>query len=56
MRLPAAPGFAAEGLRTVAFRSPQWPVAAPVSTPPGLGSSDPVVGWAANSPAPGSAA
>ncbi|MBH8556410.1 CaiB/BaiF CoA transferase family protein [Hymenobacter negativus] len=36
MLLPgASPGM--QGLRTVAFRSPQWAVASQLSTPPGLG-------------------
>ena len=56
MRLPAAPGFGAEGLRTVAFRSPQWPVAAQLDAPPGLGPPGPVADWAAGSPTPGDAA
>ena len=37
MRLPAAPDFARAGLRTVAFRSPQWAVVASLSAPPVLG-------------------
>ena len=36
MLLPAA-GAGPAGLRTVAFRSPQWPVAAQLSAPPPLG-------------------
>ena len=38
MLLPAA-GYVAAGLRTVAFRSPQWPVAAQLSAPPALGTA-----------------
>ena len=38
MLLPAA-GHGRAGLRTVAFRSPQWPVAAQLSAPPALGSA-----------------
>jgi len=37
MRLPPAPDFARAGLRTVAFRSPQWAVVASLSAPPVLG-------------------
>ncbi|RYU78501.1 CoA transferase [Hymenobacter persicinus] len=37
MLLPPAAGFAHPGLRTVAFRSPQWPVAAALPAPPRLG-------------------
>jgi len=35
MRLPATGGFG-PGLRTVAFRSPQWPAVEALSAPPGL--------------------
>ena len=38
MLLPEA-GPVAAGLRTVAFRSPQWPVVAGLSAPPGLGAA-----------------
>ena len=38
MLLPAA-GTRPAGLRTVAFRSPQWPVAAQLSAPPALGTA-----------------
>ncbi|TLM89245.1 CoA transferase [Hymenobacter jeollabukensis] len=37
MLLPATAEFPHPGLRTVAFRSPQWPVAAALAAPPGLG-------------------
>ncbi len=40
MLLPGA-GSVAAGLRTVAFRSPQWPVVAGLSAPPGLGTAAP---------------
>ncbi|MDO7853749.1 CaiB/BaiF CoA transferase family protein [Hymenobacter convexus] len=39
MLLPGADGLRA-GLRTVAFRSPQWRAAATLSAPPGLGKAD----------------
>ena len=46
LRLPSAPGMllpaagaSPAGLRTVAFRSPQWPVAAQLSAPPALGTT-----------------
>ena len=38
MRLPPA-GAGPAGLRTVAFRSPQWPVVAQLSAPPALGAA-----------------
>jgi len=37
MLLPPAPGFPYAGVRTVAFRSSAWPVAAALSAPPPLG-------------------
>ncbi|AYA38743.1 CoA transferase [Hymenobacter oligotrophus] len=37
MLMPAQPGFGHLGLRTVAFRSPQWPVAEALAPPPHLG-------------------
>ncbi|AII53152.1 CaiB/BaiF CoA transferase family protein [Hymenobacter sp. APR13] len=37
MLLPPAPGFPYAGVRTVAFRSNAWPVAAALSAPPPLG-------------------
>jgi crotonobetainyl-CoA:carnitine CoA-transferase CaiB-like acyl-CoA transferase len=37
MLLPPAPGFPYAGVRTVAFRSSAWPVAATLSAPPPLG-------------------
>jgi len=43
MLLPPAPGFAPAGLRTVAFRSPQWAAASALAAPPELGSG-PVAG------------
>ena len=39
MLLPAAEGFAHAGLRTVAFRSPQWPSLTGLGAPPELGSA-----------------
>ena len=39
------------GLRTVAFRSPQWPVVAQLSAPPALGAAD-RVGFGSNSSGP----
>ena len=46
LRLPSAPGMllpaagaSPAGLRTVAFRSPQWPVAVQLSAPPALGTT-----------------
>ena len=39
MLLPAAAGHGAAGLRTVAFRSSQWAVAAGLSAPPALGTA-----------------
>ncbi|WP_246010561.1 CaiB/BaiF CoA transferase family protein [Hymenobacter perfusus] len=38
MLLPPAPGFPYAGVRTVAFRSSAWPVAAALSAPPAFGS------------------
>ncbi|RAK62978.1 CoA transferase [Hymenobacter edaphi] len=37
MLLPPAAEFPHPGLRTVAFRSPQWPVVTALAAPPGLG-------------------
>ena len=39
MLLPAADGHGTAGLRTVAFRSPQWAVAAGLSPPPKMGAA-----------------
>lgn len=49
MLLPAAGGLGA-GLRTVAFRSPQWDVTAALSGPPALG-QDAEIGFAPDPPA-----
>ena len=37
--LPAADGHGVAGLRTVAFRSPEWAVAVELSAPPELGAA-----------------
>lgn len=47
MLLPPAAGFAHPGLRTVAFRSPQWATAAALPPPPGLGQHTAALGDAA---------
>ena len=49
MLLPAAAGFAHSGLRTVAFRSPQWEYAAKLPAPPELGTAAPA-GFAPDNP------
>ena len=49
MLLPA-PGRGPAGLRTVAFRSPQWPVVAQLSAPAALGAAGPA-GFSAAAPA-----
>jgi hypothetical protein len=41
MQLPATPDFPHAGLRTVAFRSNAWPVAAALAGPPPLAAKQP---------------